>query len=207
MATTRQTKRLRVEMYVRARKQDGALHCVGPNRTVKEVLKELRKLTGLEALKSLWTRDGWRLWDHSEIWPLVDHDSVLMACDKDTFPPSAAATDEEHAAAMKSCTEPPPAAVSDGGVSPECQHARRVAARVAERKRRRAAHKAHMMAARQAFTAIPDEAALAILIALPVVDKLRLALVCRRYGKNGTARHGTARCARYVTLRMIACLT
>jgi hypothetical protein len=183
-----QRKRLRITVYIRAHKQDGALHCVGPNRTVKDVLKELRKLTGLEALKSLWTRDGYRLWDHSKIWPLVDHDSVLLACDKDTFPPATAATDDGHAelVAMKSHTEPP-AVVSDGGVPPECQHARLVAARVAERKRRRAAHKAHMMAARQAFTAIPDEAALAILIALPVVDKLRLALVCRRYGSRSGA--------------------
>ena len=184
-----QSKRLRIAVYSRARKRDGVLHCVGPNRTVKDVLKELRKLTGLEALKSLWTRDGYRLWDHSEIWPLVDNDSVLVACDRSAFPSGAAATDEEHAepAAMKSHTEPP-AVVSDGGVPPECQHARLVAARVAERKRRRAAHKAHMMAARQAFTAIPDEAALAILIALPTaVDKLRLALVCRRYGSSSSA--------------------
>jgi hypothetical protein len=143
MATTRQTKRLRVEMYVRARKQDGALHCVGPNRTVKEVLKELRKLTGLEALKSLWTRDGYRLYDRAEMWPLVDHDSLLVACDKDIFPAAAAAAlapaaparkraaaaadegegeGEKAAAAKKSRTEPPAAAASDGGVSPEYQH-------------------------------------------------------------------------------------
>jgi hypothetical protein len=105
-----QTKRLRVMLYARARKQDGALLCVGQNRTVKDVLKELRKLTGLEALESLWTRDGWRLWNRAEIWPLVDHDSVLVACDKETFPaaivaaprPVAVAAAARHKRAMTS---------------------------------------------------------------------------------------------------------
>jgi hypothetical protein len=166
-----QSKRLRITMYVRARKQDGALHCVGPNRTVKDVLKELRKLTGLEALESLWTRDGFRLWNRAEIWPLVDHDSVLVACDRNAFPAAAAAAVAAIVAA------PRPVAVA------------------AAARRKRAvtppslAQNQHVMAAATCFLAmISDEAALLIALALPTaIDKLRLALVCRRYGSRSAA--------------------
>ena len=164
-----QSKRLRITMYVRARKQDGALHCVGPNRTVKDVLKELRKLTGLEALESLWTRDGFRLWNRAEIWPLVDHDSVLVACDRNAFPAAAAA--------VAAAAAPRPVAVA------------------AAARRKRAvtppslAQNQHVMAAATCFLAmISDEAALLIALALPTaIDKLRLALVCRRYGSRSAA--------------------
>ena len=161
-----QSKRLRITMYVRARKQDGALHCVGPNRTVKDVLKELRKLTGLEALESLWTRDGFRLWNRAEIWPLVDHDSVLVACDRNAFP----------VAAVAAAAAPRPVAVA-------------AAARRKRAATSAATHNAHMLAAATCFLAlISDEAALLIALALPTaMDKLSLALVCRRYGSRSAA--------------------
>jgi hypothetical protein len=159
-----QTKRLRVMLYARARKQDGALLCVGQNRTVKDVLKELRKLTGLEALESLWTRDGWRLWYRAEIWPLVDHDSVLVACDKETFPAAIVAAPRPVAVAA--------AARRKRAVTPPSL-----------------AQNQHVMAAATCFLAmISDEAALLIALALPTaIDKLRLALVCRRYGSRSAA--------------------
>jgi hypothetical protein len=161
-----QSKRLRIAMYVRARKQDGALHCVGPNRTVKDVLKELRKLTGLEALESLWTRDGFRLWNRAEIWPLVDHDSVLVACDRNAFPAAAAA--------VAAAAAPRPVAV---------------AAAARRKPSLGLAQNQHVMAAATCFLAmISDEAALIIALALPTaIDKLRLALVCRRYGSRSAA--------------------
>lgn len=38
---------------------------------------------------SLWSHDGYRLFDKADILPLVDHDSHVIACDKETFPSEA----------------------------------------------------------------------------------------------------------------------
>jgi hypothetical protein len=40
-------------------------------------------------LRSLWSIDGYRLYDKAEILPLVDQDSQIIACDKTSFPSSA----------------------------------------------------------------------------------------------------------------------
>lgn len=38
---------------------------------------------------SLWSHDGYRLFDKADILPLVDQDSHVIACDKETFPSDA----------------------------------------------------------------------------------------------------------------------
>ena len=36
--------------------------------------------------RRLWTTDGFRLYDPHDIWPLVDQDTCIVACDKNSFP-------------------------------------------------------------------------------------------------------------------------
>ena len=105
-------------------------------------------MTGLETLQSLWTTDGFRLDPRGETWQLVDHDAVLIASDRATFPaaaseagtakprkrqPTSTTTEDDGVAApaakkvkKESSTDatepsPPAAAASDGGVSAEYQ--------------------------------------------------------------------------------------
>ena len=42
-----------------------------------------------EPCLSLWSHDGYRLFDKADILPLVDQDSHIIACDKETFPSDA----------------------------------------------------------------------------------------------------------------------
>lgn len=141
-----ETKRLRIQIYTRAARRDGLLHAICPGRSVKETLKGIKKLTSLETLQSLWTTDGFRLDPRGEIWQLVDHDTILIAVDKTTFPVTGTETRKRPAAAAAAATNgdgsgarapsakkprkpsgaapakpSPPAATSDGGVSKEYQ--------------------------------------------------------------------------------------
>lgn len=109
---------------------------------------QVKKMTGLEALQSLWTTDGFRLDPRGETWQLVDHDAVLIASDRATFPAAASevgttkprkrqttsTTMEEDGAVAPAAKKvkkesstvateasPPAAAASDGAVSAEYQ--------------------------------------------------------------------------------------
>eukprot|EP01043_Picozoa_sp_COSAG02_P012318 COSAG02_NODE_474_length_21578_cov_225.787746_6_plen_291_part_00 len=77
---------------------------------------------------SLWSHDGYRLFDKADILPLVDQDSHIIACDKETFPSDAmsrkrsAADAEDDVSASTACLprRPPPLYLLGCSARPPC---------------------------------------------------------------------------------------